>query len=174
MYAGGLGKQNNIRILIEACNNSKFVDQLWICGDGDELEYVKANTSDKIKYLGNLSNAEVLGLEKQAKVLINLRDPNVLITKYAFPSKVLEYLSVGTAVVSTVLEGIPNEYYNYVKPVFDLTIDGVTKCIDEVLNLSDQDYKVLCDSGRLWVTKNKTATAQAQKIIEFIFQQSEE
>ncbi|MDO5332106.1 MAG: glycosyltransferase family 4 protein, partial [Bacillota bacterium] len=169
MYAGGLGKQNNIRMLIDACKKSKLVEQLWICGDGDELDYVKQHTNEKVRYLGNLTNDEVLRLEKYAKVLVNIRDPQIMVTKYAFPSKILEYLSVGTAVVSTVLEGIPNEYYEFIKAVTDVSVDGVSQCIDEILELPENEYNELCNNGEKWISENKTADAQAKRILKFVF-----
>ena len=117
-----------------------------------------------------MANEEVIELEKKAKVLVNLRDPQVLITKYAFPSKILEYLSVGGAVVSTVLEGIPSEYYQFLIAVSDPSVIEIQKSIDYVLDLSYEDYCYLCFSGQQWVIQNKTASVQADKIINFVFE----
>ena len=50
---------------------------------------------------------------KEAKLLINLRNPEDKYTKYSFPSKTFEYMVSGTPFFTTKLEGIPSEYYNY-------------------------------------------------------------
>jgi len=169
MYAGGMGKQNNIPILVEACIKSSMVKELWICGDGEDSEYVKNKAGNKIKYLGNLTNEEVLLIEQKAKILVNLRDPRIQITKYAFPSKILEYLAAGVIVISTRLEGIQKEYFDYLVPIDNISVDSVAKTIDSILMLDKEEYTNKCESGRNWVLNNKSAKIQAGKIITFIF-----
>ena len=157
MYAGGFGKQNNIELLIDACEKSKYVSELWLCGSGEQINQIetRVNSSKKAKYLGNLQNIDVIRLERKAKILVNLRDPSVPVTKYAFPSKILEYLASGSVVVSTKLEGIPSEYFEYIVPIIDLSIDGITECINSVLMLSDEEYIKKCLAGQKFVFFNK-------------------
>ena len=51
------------------------------------------------------------------RILVNFRSPNEELTKYSFPSKILEYISSGSLVLSTRLLGIPDEYFSYIVPL---------------------------------------------------------
>ena len=137
MYAGGLAEDNGIRMMIEAAHKSELIDELWICGVGDCLEYVKNATDNKVKYLGRLTNSEVLNYEKQAKILLNVRNPQNDLTKFSFPSKVLEYMTAGGIVISSELRGIPKEYNEHIELLKDYTADGLALAMDRIFGMDD-------------------------------------
>lgn len=137
MYAGGLAEDNGIRMMIEAAHKSELIDELWICGVGDCLEYVKSATDNKVKYLGRLTNSEVLSYEKQAKILLNVRNPQNELTKFSFPSKVLEYMTAGGIVISSELRGIPKEYNEHIELLKDYTADGLAIAMDRIFGMDD-------------------------------------
>lgn len=137
MYAGGLAEDNGIRMMIEAAHKSELIDELWICGVGDCLEYVKSATDNKVKYLGRLTNSEVLSYEKQAKILLNVRNPQNDLTKFSFPSKVLEYMTAGGIVISSELRGIPKEYNEHIELLKDYTADGLAIAMDRIFGMDD-------------------------------------
>ena len=167
MYAGGLGAQNNIELLMDACNATEAVEELWICGSGGNVDDIKARSKGKIKYLGNLSPEEIMPLEQKAKLLVNLRNPDLEITRFAFPSKILEYMSSGTAVLSTNLEGIPKEYHSYISVLEDLSIVSVKAAIEKILMTDEKEYSELCEKARKFVLEKKCAVFQAAQILDF-------
>lgn len=168
MYAGGLGKQNNIELLVDACEASTAVDELWICGSGPSAEYVREKSGEKIKYLGIVPPEKILRLEREAKVLVNLRDPSVMVTRYAFPSKILEYMSVGTMVLSTRLDGIPREYYEYIRTVDELTVERVKEQLDRIISMPEEEYLACCEKAKRFVNGRKNANVQARKILDLL------
>lgn len=168
MYAGGFGSFNNLDLLIDACNKSEKVSELWLFGAGNSLDEIKKKATGKIKYMGNLPSNEVFEYEKKAKLLVNLRNPEVELTKYAFPSKTLEYMSSGSAVLSTKLEGIPSEYFDYIETVEDLTVNGIKEAIEKVLDLDDETYISKCQKAQSFMRENKTAEKQAARILDFV------
>lgn len=167
MYAGGLAEDNGIRMMIEAAHKSKYIDELWICGVGACQLYVEQNTDSTVKYLGRLSNTEVLECEKQAKALLNIRDPRNDLTRFSFPSKVLEYMAAGGIVVSSKLSGIPREYYQHIKLLEEYTVSDVAANLDEIFRMSDTEFLNKTGAASKFV-ESKTANQRADSILKFI------
>lgn len=174
MYAGGLHPDNNILLLIDACERSGKVDECWICGSGHQEEELKARiaNSPKIKLLGRICHDDVLNLEKQAKILVNLRNKDNALTRYSFPSKLIEYLASGAQVISTRLEGIPAEYFDYIYPFDGNTPIELAGIFDEILSQSDNDYAEKACRAIDFLKKHKSARIQCRRIIDFVCQKN--
>lgn len=172
MYAGGLHPDNNVMLLIDACQQSLLVDECWICGSGPQENEIRQRVahSSKIKMLGRLTTAEVLDLEKQVKVLVNLRDNTNPLTRFSFPSKVIEYLASGAHVISPRLDGIPSEYYEHLYLLSDYTVDSLITIIEDIMGLSEEAYFQRSSDALKFLCENKTASIQAKKVIDFICQ----
>ncbi len=170
MYAGGLAKDNNINLLIEACSHLKTLDELWICGVGEcEEEVIKSSENNpKIKYFGRVDHQRVLEMQRKAKVLVNLRNPNEILTKYSFPSKIIEYMSSGTITLSTRLEGIPDDYFNYIVSLDSLDVNELKDKLYNIFNLGNDEYLKISRNSQLFIQKEKTAGKQCKRIIDFI------
>lgn len=170
MYAGGLYETYGIKMLIDSFikwNNKDY--ELWLCGDGDLVDYIKKLNNKRIKYFGSLPNDKVVEMEKRAKLLVNPRFTNDEYTKYSFPSKTMEYMLSGTPVLTTKLAGIPNEYDNYLYYIGEETIDGLVNCFNEILVKTS--YKKLSEKGKescLFVKNNKNNYKQAERVTELI------
>ena len=168
MYAGGLYEKYGVKLLIDSFvewNNYDY--ELWLCGTGDLDKYVKELKNDKVKYLGVVPNKQVLEKERQCMLLVNPRFTNEEYTKYSFPSKNMEYMLSGTAVLTTHLPGMPKEYEKYVYIIEDETIDGYKNIFDKILiNNNELDKKG--KEAQDFVLKNKNNIKQAKKILDFI------
>ena len=122
----------------------------------------------RIVYLGRVDRAEVLSLQKNATVLVNPRQNNEEFTKYSFPSKNLEYLSSGVPLVAYKLDGIPDEYDEYIYYPTDNSAEALSKEIMKICALPDEERKLLGKKAKDFVFENKNKVKQAQRIIEFI------
>lgn len=169
MYAGGLATDNNIPFLLECCMEIPEIEEIWICGIGSDEQKIKelALKDSRIKYLGRLSNDEVLKLEEEAKLLVNLRSPDVELTKYSFPSKILEYIASGSLVMSTKLKGIPEEYFDYILGIDLNERKIVIDEISRVLNLTDNEYLKKCIAGQEFIAGKKNYYRQSKQVIDF-------
>lgn len=172
LYAGGLAEDNGIRMMIEAAHRSELIDELWICGTGAALEYVKQKTDDKVKYLGRLSNEEVLRYESKAKVLLNVRDPQNELTRFSFPSKILEYMSAGGITISSKLIGIPQEYFAHMVCLEEYSVEGLKFAFDKVFSMSDAEYIQFTEKALLFV-QTKQAEQRSREILNFILDKKE-
>ncbi len=171
LYSGTLNYKFGIGTLLEAFE--KIEDEnlrLVICGFGeaDELIKEKQKENNRIVYLGRVDRAEVLALQKNATVLVNPRQNNEEFTKYSFPSKNLEYLSSGVPLVAYKLDGIPDEYDEYICYPTDDSAETLSKEIIKICSLTEDERKNLGKKAKDFVFENKNKVKQAQRIIEFI------
>ena len=111
LYAGTLCDYNATRETIDAFSKDALGDaHLAVFGDGPLAGYAAAaaERAPNITFGGRVTTAE---LEKEiaaADVLLNLRDTSNEVMKYAFPSKLVEYMKYGKAVMSTRVSDAPS------------------------------------------------------------------
>lgn len=171
VYTGTLNKKFGVLKLVEAF--SKIDDNdivLKICGRGDAtnevIEYSKRDS--RIVYLGQLKNEEAIQLQQDATLLVNPRPNNEEFTKYSFPYKTMEYLISGNPVLSFKLDGIPNEYDDFLYYFENDDIDSMKNKICEVLNLTDKDRYAIGMKARNFIINNKNSNAVALRIFKML------
>ncbi len=165
-FSGSLNEVNGVTLLLEAFRQITDPDyRLWIFGNGPLKPVVEeaAARDRRIVYWGFISNGQVVRLQKNAMVLLNARPSNQRITRYTFPSKLLEYMVSGRPVITTDLPGIPNEYHEFVYILRDETPEGLSNMICDVgsrppIELDELGRRalrfVLCNKG--WADTRKT------------------
>lgn len=98
VYTGRLIKEKGIWKLIQAVKelDNSYQVCLMIAGDGEEMEAVKEQESERIKVLGRLSFEQIASLLGQAEIYC-------LPTEYpeGFPTSVLEAAAAGCYVITT-------------------------------------------------------------------------
>ena len=88
LYSGTLNYKFGIKVLLDAfekINDDNL--KLVICGFGEAEKLIKEKQDSRIVFFGIVDRADVLGLQKNATVLVNPRQNNEEFTKYSFPSK---------------------------------------------------------------------------------------
>lgn len=179
MYSGSLNRIYGIQTLLEAF---KQIDNpelyLWLCGDGDmEQDIKKAAAKDKrIIYYGCLPNSEVTAMQRSAKLLINPRSGVHEFTRYSFPSKNLEYMCSGRPVILCQMDGIPEEYYEYVFIIPDDRVESMKNTLQKVLSMSDENLNQIGARSKKFIIENKNYLKQGQKLKDLadsIIRQSE-
>lgn len=171
MYAGGIYEKYGVKTLVEAFLELEIEDvELHIFGNGSYVdELLKVCISHpRIKYKGCVLPQDVVAIEKKALLLVNPRPCNEEFAKYSFPSKTMEYLLSGTAVVSTRLPGIPEEYFEHMYVFRDDTKNGIKDTLSDILN---QPRARIIDMGRRgheFVLKEKNNVVMAQKILSLL------
>lgn len=169
LYAGALFEQFGIKKLVDACCNIDIDCELYLYGEGDCVDYIKkiSRNNPKIKYKGVVSLDEITLAERKAKLLVNPRPSSELCTKYSFPSKTLEYMSVARPIITTKLEGIPKEYYKYLFTFEGETVDEIRNTIKRYLKM-DCNYLDQCGLNNfLFVQKFKNNKFQLKGIEDF-------
>lgn len=174
MYSGALSDVHNISSLIDAFLITELDCELWIFGSGNKEAKVKeaAQKDSRITFFGKVSREELLKRQKEATLLISVKSALDEHTKYAFPSKILEYMTSGTAVLSTRVGGIPEEYFNYIIPIEDESIEGISESIKRCFELSSDELNKIGQKSKEFAATEKNCKNQAKKIIDFISKES--
>lgn len=170
-YAGMLHRKFGVLNLLEAFRRIPSADyRLILCGVGDGEEEIRAAASQdsRIDFRGRLPREEVLKRQSQATVLVNPRQNNEEFTKYSFPSKNLEYLSSGIPFIAYKLDGIPDEYDDYISYVPDDEIDTLTGKIMEICEKPAAEREQIGTRNREFVSSYKNEVVQTKKILSFM------
>ena len=171
LYTGTLNFKFGITNLIDGF---KLIDkkdyELWICGAGEaEGKIINAsNSDDRIKYLGYVSKNEIHELQQKATILINPRTNDGEYTKYSFPSKTMEYMLSGRPVLMHKLDGIPDEYDQYLYYINGNQPKDIANRIMEVCERPQSELDEFGEKARRFVLENKNCIVQAKKIIQMI------
>lgn len=171
MYAGICNFDFGMDILLKAFEMVPDEDaELWIAGTGNAEKFIRecAQKDSRIKYYGYISHDEVLKMELQASAVINLRNPAQLVSQYAFPSKIFEYMLSACPVLSFKVKGIPEEYFDYITEMDEVTPECVSASIISALRMSLNDREKVGMKARKFVIENKNNVIQTKKMLDFI------
>lgn len=171
MYTGALYEKYGIKSLIEAFIKLEDNDiRLWLYGNGDMVQLIKHYESldNRIKYFGVVPNDIVVQEQLKATLLVNPRPSVDEFTKYSFPSKNMEYMVSGTPILTTPLQGMPKEYYDYVYIFEDESIIGMSNTIAKILSKSKEELHAKGLKAKEFVIKEKNNFVQARRLFEFL------
>ena len=175
LYAGSIKKIYGIQNLVNGFLLANIKDsELRVYGNGDfrlELEAL-CGCNDSLKYMGVADNAEIVRQEQKASLLVNPRPTGPEYTKYSFPSKNMEYMASGTPLLTTVLPGMPREYYPYVCLLEDESAEGICNALKSFFTLGFSKRQEKGKQAREFVINNKSNIVQAKKIIDFLTEKS--
>lgn len=136
VFSGTLNEMSGIELILEVM--AKLQDkniELHIYGDGSLKPFV-LNALEKlnnVNYHGRVPNDEMMEIQRNADLLVCPRRSDNFTTRYTFPSKVLEYICSGVPVLSNRLEGIPDEYGQYINYAESETCEDWTNAIISIL-----------------------------------------
>lgn len=170
VYAGSIHRKYGIERLVQAFEQAQLPNaQLVIMGEGDYAQELAAKKDNPaISYLGKVPNREAVEIERRASLLINPRPTDEEFTKYSFPSKNMEYMASGTALLTTRLPGMPKEYDDYVFLFDGETVGEMAQTLQTVMSLTD---KQLDEAGLLaqkFVLEQKNNRQQAAKVLDMV------
>lgn len=169
MYAGALYRKYGVDMIVSAFEKTENDCELQLFGSGDmESELAeKSKENPRIRYCGRVSRDEILKREREATLLLNFRNGEDEYTKYSFPSKMTEYMLSGTPLFTSRLDGIPEEYYDYVYSTSAKDAEQLAREMGEILS----DGEELSEMGRRareFVMNKKNEKCQAGKIVDFL------
>lgn len=141
VYTGSIEKRYGIENIVKAF--SSIDDQritLDVYGTGDYTDELieVARVRSNINYHGFISPKLIPEIQCNADVLLNARSNDDDYVKYSFPSKMMEYMSSGTPLLSTILSGFPPDYREYMYHLDDNSPSTIRKKVIE-LSLLDKD-----------------------------------
>jgi glycosyltransferase involved in cell wall biosynthesis len=173
MYAGALFEKFGLKILLDAFIEIEGDFELWLFGTGDmEKEIQLYSLKDtRVRYFGNRPNGEILEFEKKAKLLVNPRFSDNEFTKYSFPSKLMEYMSSGTPVLTTKLPGIPDDYHDKMYYIGEETTLGLKESMLRCLSKPQKELDLFGANAKAYVLDRKNNYIQINVLIKAMDEQ---
>lgn len=146
-FAGHLAERYGVKALVDGFHNSNCRSKLIIAGTGSlqkHVDKVVANDS-RILYLSQISKDKVIAYEKDAIANINPRPLNDSLDKESVPSKLIEYLSIGTPTISTKFPKIYKLFTNELTWIEDYSAPGIARALEEFerANIEEKKEKAL-------------------------------
>ncbi len=170
-YSGQLNPAYGMENLLEAFQqiyqqNENY--ELWICGGGGLVQRISklAEECPGVKYYGYVGAEKVRALQAEASVLVNPRQNIGEFTKYSFPSKTMEYLASGRPVVGYKLDGIPEEYDQYIQYVPDNSVEALRDMLIEICELNEDKRMQIGVAAKEFILQNKNPKAMCQRIVD--------
>lgn len=168
-YSGILSKEYNVDNLINVFESEELKNyELWLFGDGELKSYIneKMKTMNNLKFFGYVDNNTLKNKLRQSTVLINPRQNIGEYTKYSFPSKIVEYMSLGKPVIAYKLDGVPDEYDKYLIYPEDNTKEALTNKIKEVCSYDYYKRNKIGSKNFNLIKNYKNSKIQTLKIKE--------
>lgn len=171
MYSGVVDLRYGIPELLDAMQLLDDRFELWITGGGNAEALIKerAQSDKRIRYFGFLpSRNDLLRKQKAATMLISTRRPDEPASKYCFPSKLFEYMVSGNPVLSCRIDGIPDEYFQYLISMESTSPKDIAVAIQQVADMSEEDRITFGERAKAFILNEKNNVAQAEKILSFL------
>lgn len=171
IYAGTLHKNIGIEQIIESLNHIEDKElKLVFFGTGDLENYIMkiSKKNPRVVYGGFINRNALFHELKKGLALINARNPEDLYTKYSFPSKTFEYLYSGTPFITTKLEGVPDEYSEYLFEIKDNSPKTIAKEINRINKMPKEELLNKCLKGKEFIKREKCAKKQSFILTEFL------
>jgi hypothetical protein len=131
-----------------------------------EMILNEISKSSNVHYCGVIDYLETRRIQNKSYLLVNPRLTTQEYTLYSFPIKLVEYVSSGTVVISTLLPCLIKDYTNLIYIFNDESEIGFASTLRRILSL---DYKTLenkANLARKFMIEFKNGDYQAIKMIE--------
>lgn len=173
IYAGTLSEKYGIKEMINAFKNSKFYNdyKLLIYGNGELSKYVNEESK-------NFTNIVFEGFIPKEQLLLEIYKANFVIipestsnnyAKYSFHSKILECMSIGTPIIGTIYEGVPDEYKTYIYEIpNDTTLEeNLHKAFDMYLSMDYIETQEFGKKAKNFIQSRAGVLAISRKLDSF-------
>lgn len=171
IYSGAMQKKYGVTVLLDAIKYIEDKDAEFVFyGNGDGAEdVVKASETDnRIKWVEFLATELLQEEQQKATVLVNPRQNNEEFTKYSFPSKNLEYMLSGRPTICYILDGVPEEYRDYLIVPENDSAEALAEAIKSIFSKTDEEQNEIGMKARNFVLENKNYLIQTKKIINLL------
>ena len=170
VYGGNLSKLYGIRTLLDGFMKTQGDYEMHLYGAGADSSYIEecAEKDERIKFFGRVSRNELLCALKKASLLVINKPTSDDYSNYSFSSKILEYMTSGTPVLTTRVGGMPEEYYDYFYFIDNESPEGIAKSLEEALSKSENELSEFGERAKSFAVEEKNYKKQCEKIVTFL------
>ncbi len=170
MFSGALSRYTGVDLLAEAFHLVRFPGaELWITGPGaNETVDRLAAQDNRIKVFGLVTDAKLKELSAQASVFVNPRPSSIPDNRMNFPSKVLEYLSYGKPVISTLTPGLSPNYRDILIVPDRETPESLARSVEQVLAWDEKTRSAWRGMATSFLVQEKLWSVQAASLLRWL------
>ena len=169
-FGGSLYERYGVKTMVEAFHKSNVKNKLVIAGNGPLDKWIEQMAEDdyRILYLSQLNKEKNIGYLRNSIANINPRPLNSDLDRESVPSKLLEYLSIGTPVISTKYPKLYGLFKDDVTWIDGNDIESMRMAF-ESYNVSNQEtYLKKAATARRKVFEFYGLSVQAESIDHFL------
>ena len=169
VLAGMLWEQNGTGLILETLKDRPDLDvKVIFAGKGNAVDEIldAARYDSRIEYMGMLNMNELFKVYEKSDVLLNLRIEEE--NDMHFPSKLLEYMSIGKWVISTPVAHAERDYGEFLDFLYEMTPDALALKMEYIARMPKE---LLLERGkrtRAFMLDNRTWNKRTQEIIKYI------
>jgi len=165
LYAGNF---SHIIKCVQMFSRSSVDAELVLIGGGPERAALEnlAQQDERIVVRPFMTPDQLQPEIGQASFLINLRDTTWPGGKYSFPSKLVEYIRQGKPVISTRLDGIPEEYFDYFSLLDDTDDERFARSLAQALAAEAKELDAAVSSAQAMLRERKSSPVVGRRMLE--------
>ncbi len=170
VYGGNLSRLYGIQNLVKGFQQTDIDAELHIYGAGADANFIEecVKNDSRIRFFGRVDRKTLLIALKRAHLLVVNKPTTDDYSNYSFSSKILEYMTSGTPVLTTRVGGMPTDYYNYMFFIDDETVCGIANAIEKVLSLDYLTLSLKGEQAREFAIEKKNYYQQTKLILSFL------
>jgi glycosyltransferase involved in cell wall biosynthesis len=166
---GNLDNFHGLDIFLNAIRLTKglIFMKFIFCGFGVDISSIieLSKFDSRIEYHGFLSEKDLTIMKNNAFIHLNLRNPNFEMSRFSFPSKILELMLSGRPVITPKLKGIPVEYHKYLYTIEEFNPSEIAS---KIISLSKLNKFEKALKAKDFVIEQKNHLSQSKKLLSFI------
>jgi glycosyltransferase involved in cell wall biosynthesis len=166
---GNLDNFHGLDVFLNAIQLTKgyIFTKFIFCGFGVDINSIieLSKFDNRVEYHGFLTEKDLTIMKNNAFIHLNLRNPNFEMSRFSFPSKILELMLTGKPVITPKLKGIPLEYHKYLYTIEEFNPSEIAS---KIIKLSKLDKFEKALKGKNFIIKLKNHVTQSNKLLSFI------
>ena len=169
-FGGSLYERYGVKTLVDAFHKSNVKNKLVIAGSGPLAEYIEQLAEDdyRILYLSQLSKEKNIAYMRNSIANINPRPLDPKMDEESVPSKLLEYLSIGTPVISTKFPKLYSTFKDDVSWIDGNSLEDMKFALEHYEVANQEEYLKKAATARRKVFEFYGLNVQAESINHFL------
>lgn len=170
LYTGALDQWGGITQLLDAFEKLRTPNATLVVTGWSQWPAIRKRleTTRGVDYRGRVDEATLLQLAEEAAVLVNPRPLKIPGNQMNFPSKLLEYLTYGRPVVTTMTPGVAPEYADFTIPAKSDSPDDLAAAIDRALSLDHAHRVDMAGRAEHFLSTTRLWSIQAARLWDFL------
>ena len=169
LFAGTLNAENGVELILEFLGRNPDSNvKVALAGYGELAGTITATAQrdSRLKFFGVLTDEALDAEIARSDILVCLRDPESSVCQYAFPSKLIKFMSSGVPVISNEFPGLDKEYHPHLLLIEEFSAAALHDLIEDI---KAADYRHVGKFAKSYIESNHRWPDISQEMLDFMF-----